>query len=224
MVDLAQQSGEDFAAGAYRLLQKIVGVIAVSLPFVLVAGNWWLTGHQIEDSISAYYHTHMGNVFVGSLCALGVFFFSYNYRPLPGFSLDNRLSWIAGGAAIIVALLPTTRTGHASDADHVVGRIHLSFAGLLFALLAVFAFFIFPKSSGQMTPRKIIRNRVYRTCGVIIAVAIILIPISNEWPPPDWLHSLFWLETICVVAFGVSWLIKGEFLGILADKEPAPAA
>ena len=37
------------------------------------------------------------------------------------------------------------------------------------------------------------------------------------------LHAFFWLETICVVAFGISWLVKGGFLGILADKSPTPA-
>jgi hypothetical protein len=41
--------------------------------------------------------------------------------------------------------------------------------------------------------------------------------------PPDWLHAFFWLETTCVVAFGVSWLVKGGFLGILADPKPVPA-
>jgi hypothetical protein len=212
------RAGESQLAAAYTLLQQIVGLIALLLPFVLIAGNWWLTGNQIESSISAYYHTPMGNVFVGALCALAVFFASYNYKPLPGYNLDNKLSWIAAGAAVIVALLPTTNGGEITQSDQVVGRVHLTFAGLLFFLLAMFALFVFPQSRGGMTHRKRIRNWVYRICGVIILVAIVLVPISNKVDPPDWLHAFFWLETICVVAFGVSWLIKGGFLGILADK------
>jgi hypothetical protein len=31
------------------------------------------------------------------------------------------------------------------------------------------------------------------------------------------IHVLFWLESVMVVAFGVSWLVKGGFLGLLAD-------
>src|SRR5262249_24797917 len=217
MVDAeAPGAGDSELAAAYILLRKIIGVIAVLLPFVLMIGNWWLTGNQLEDSISDYYHTPMGNVFVGALCALAVFFASYNYKPLPDYSLDNRLSWIAAGAALGVALLPTTKS-HPTQNDQVVGRVHLSLAGLLFFLLAVFALVLFSKSKGGMTPRKRCRNIVYRTCGVVILVAIALVVVTNKWKPPDWVHAFLWLETISVVAFGVSWLVKGGFLGILAD-------
>ena len=34
------------------------------------------------------------------------------------------------------------------------------------------------------------------------------------------LAPVYWLEAIAVVAFGISWLIKGEF--ILADGENMP--
>ena len=60
---------------------------------------------------------------------------------------------------------------------------------------------------------------------MIIVVAMASVPVSNWLDPPEWLHAFFWLETICVVAFGISWLIKGGLWGILADKPtPAPAA
>ena len=58
---------------------------------------------------------------------------------------------------------------------------------------------------------------------MIIIAAMVMVPVSNWLDPPDWLHAFFWLETICVVAFGISWLVKGGFLGILADKSPTPA-
>jgi putative exporter of polyketide antibiotics len=41
-------------------------------------------------------------------------------------------------------------------------------------------------------------------------------------PPESW-HVFLLLETICVVVFGVSWLIEGGFVGILADKKSTPA-
>jgi hypothetical protein len=220
-------AGDSTLASAYTHLQQIVGVMAILLPFVLVIGNRALTGDELESSISAYYHTPMGGVFVGVLWALAVFFLSYNYKPLPGFNLDNKLSTLASIAAVGVALFPTTDDASvATQSEQVIGRVHLSFAFVLFALLAVFALFLFPRTGGEMTESKRRRNVVYRTCGVIIIVALALVPVSNLVDPPDWLHAFFWLETICVVAFGVSWLIKGGFLGILADKEPtlSPAA
>jgi hypothetical protein len=216
-------AGDSVLAAAYTHLQQIVGVIAVTLPFVLIIGNRALSGDELESSISAYYHTPMGDVFVGALCALAVFFLSYNYKPLPGFNLDNKLSTLAAVAALGVAFFPTTSDASvATQSEQVVGRVHLTFAGLLFTLLAVFALFLFPRSGGAKTAAKKQRNIVYRTCGVIIVAAMVMVPVSNWLDPPAWLHAFFWLETICVVAFGISWLVKGGFLGILADKSPAP--
>jgi hypothetical protein len=235
---LAQKSAQEFAAGnlpkaqelaaesalaaAYTHLQQIVGVMAILLPFVLFGGNWALTGNELESSISAYYHTPMGSVFVGVLWALGVFFLSYNYRPLPGFNLDNKLSTLASIAAVCVAVFPTTSDASvASRSEQNIGIVHMISAGVLFTLLAIFALFLFPRSSGAMTTEKRRRNVVYRTCGVVMAVAILSM-FPSQKAPDSW-HLFLWLETLCVLAFGVSWLIKGGFLGILADKKPALA-
>jgi hypothetical protein len=49
-------------------------VLAVLLPPVAALGNFASGGHHLKGSISAFYYTHMGNWFVGTLCALAVFF------------------------------------------------------------------------------------------------------------------------------------------------------
>ena len=206
-------------ADAYAYLQKAVGLIAVTLPFVVAIGNPLTGGHGMEGSISAYYYTHMGNYFVGALFALGVFFLSYNHRPLPDYKLDNLLSNVASAMAVGVALLPTASdTGTASGGTKTVAVLHLACAGVLFVLLAVFSLFLFTKTDDPalISPAKRRRNRVYRTCGVIIVAALIAVVVAElaKW------HVLFWLESIMVVAFGVSWLVKGEFLGLLADPTP----
>ena len=236
---LAQKSAQEFAAGnlpraqelagesaraaAYTHLQRIVGVMAILLPFVLFFGNWALTGNELESSISAYYHTPMGSVFVGVLWALAVFFLSYNYRPLPGFNLDNKLGTLASVAAVCVAVFPTTSDASvASRAEKNIGIVHMVSAGLLFTLLAIFALYLFPRSSGAMTPEKRRRNIVYRTCGGVIAAAILLM-FPSQLLPDSW-HAFLWLEMLCVFAFGISWLVKGGYLGVLADKTPAPAS
>ena len=148
-------AGDSALAAAYTHLQQIVGVIAVLLPFVLIIGNRLLSGDELESSISAYYHTSMGDVFVGALCALAVFFLSYNFKPLPGFNIDNKLSTLATVAAFGVAFFPTTSDASvATQSEQVVGQVHLTFAGLLFTLLAVFALFLFPRSGGAKTAAK----------------------------------------------------------------------
>ncbi len=69
-----------------------------------------------------------------------------------------------------------------------------------------------------MTPEKLIRNRVYTACGYLILACIALLAVYGvffqntsivQWRP------VFWLEAIAIVAFGASWLVKGE--AILQD-------
>jgi len=212
-------AGQGALSDAYSYLQKAVGLIAVTLPLVVAGGNR-LSGGELQGSISAYYYTHMGNYFVGSLFALGVFFLSYHYRPLPKYQLDNYLSNVASIMALGVALFPTASDAErASGGAKTVAVLHLAFACTLFVLLAVFSLFLFTKTDdpSNMTARKRQRNRVYRICGAVIAGAIVMVVVTEGAQPPESWHALFWLESIAVVAFGISWLVKGELLGLLAD-------
>ena len=213
------------SAAAYTHLQQIVGVIALLLPFVLIIGNRLLSGDELESSISAYYHTPMGDVFVGALCAVPVFFLSYNFPSSPGFNLDNKLSTLATVAAVWASPSSRPRVTRPSPhrasrswdavAPHVRGPA-VRPARCLRGLLP------FPRSAGAKTAVQKQRNIVYRACGLLIVAAMVMNPVSNWLDPPDWLHAFFWLETICAAAFGISWLVKGGFLGILADKSPTP--
>jgi hypothetical protein len=221
------RAGDAELAAAYTYLQRAVGVIAVLLPATLVVGHLLIPDDEpgLRGSISAYYYTHLGNVFVGALCALAVFFLSYNYRPIRSFETDNVLSRFASLAAIGVAVFPTADDAvFASSGEKLVSTLHLVCAGALFGLLGVFAMFRFTMTgtSGVITDEKRLRNRLYRICGTLIFASMALVLVSNVVKPPSSWHTLFWLETVCVVAFGVSWLVKGGFLGILVDKPTIP--
>ena len=60
---------------------------------------------------------------------------------------------------------------------------------------------------------KKIRNRIYRICGVVILACIALIGLYF-WLPRDTgisaIKPVFWLESIALWAFGISWFVKGE--------------
>ncbi len=214
---------ESQLAAAYTYLQRAVALIAVFLPIVVVLGHYVSGGRELLGSISAYYYTHMGNVFVGSLCALAVFFLSYNYRPVRSFELDRKLSRLACVLAVGVAVFPTASVGEAAaGAAAVVSALHRTFAVALFVLLGVFAHFIFTQtsSSAPMTPEKKKRNRLYRICGKVIFGSLAAGLAAAILKPPSSWHVLLGVETVCVWAFGISWLVKGGFLGILADKAP----
>ena len=133
----------------YLYLRKTVGWIGTLLPIVLIAGNAMFFTTALPDSMSSYYYTNMRNVFVGSLCALGVFLIAY-----AGYDdWDRWITNIAGLGAIGVAFCatkPTVCGAHArtcvapavrtlSTEQNVVGTIHLVFAAIAFIALGVMA-------------------------------------------------------------------------------------
>jgi len=212
-----QPNPQDSLVISYLALRKAVGIIGFALPFVLVAGKALLDSPAIQSSISGYYYTDMRNVFVGSLCAIGVFLMSYRgYEPK-----DEIAGRLASAFAIGVALFPTTPYVGATSRDMMIGILHWSFAALLFLTLSYFSLVLFTKTdpNKQPTPQKHMRNTVYRVCGYIMLASILLIGVVSlpaVQPLVERLVPIFWLESIAVVTFGASWLIKGET--ILKDK------
>jgi len=195
---------------SYLGVRRAIGVIGIALPFVLLIGAWLIDRVGVQASISDYYYTVMRNVFVGSMCANGVFFLSYRYSKV-----DAVVSSLIGLAAIGVALFPTTPI-NPTPTEIAVGTLHFVSATVFFLGLAGYSYFIFTRTdpSVPMTEKKRQRNVVYRASGIIIVVCLVLIAVLNVVPPGpiDDLQPVFWLETIASVSFGVSWLIKGETL------------
>lgn len=200
---------------SYLELRQTLGVIGIALPIVLAIGRI-LFEHpdtSLLASISAYYYSSMGNVFVGSLCAIGVFLWTYR-----GYMrIDAWAGHIAGLAAIGVALFPTTPAIDPTPLQSLIGGCHLLFATCFFAMMAFFSLKLFRMTNPHTppTPRKKMRNKVYAICGWTIIVALILIFALHFLPQDSTFFDYsptFWLESIAVEAFGISWLVKGEAL------------
>jgi hypothetical protein len=173
----------------------------------------------IQSSISSYYHTGMRDVFVGILFSIGIFLLSYKGHNL----VDNVAGDLGCVFAVGVALFPTASDNTSSGNAHFIGYIHLAFAGLFFLTLIYFSLCLFTKTDPNRTPTnsKLLRNKVYKACGYIMSFCILLIFIYTVFLGKvasrlQALNPVFWLESIAVVAFGVSWLVKGE--AILKDK------
>jgi len=202
---------------SYLLLRKAIGIIGVALPFVLALGKWWLDQPGIESSMSAYYYTIMGDVFVGSLCAVGIFLFSYR-----GYEARDRWAGkLAAFFAIGVALFPTSPAENATELELWVGQAHYSFAAVFFGTLAYFCLVLFRKTdpSKPMTAEKIKRNLVYSVCGyaMLLCIVLLLVVSKLEASLPSAQNLIFWLEAVMISAFGVAWLTKGE--AILQDQQ-----
>ena len=132
---------------------------------------------------------------------------------------------VAGASAFGLSIFPTTPEGgaHATGWVATAGALHLMFPTILFSLLAVFCLVLFIKSGSEPTKEKKIRNRIYQICGWLIVGCIVAAGVAGfalstdiraQWRP------LFWLESVAVLAFGVSWVVKGE----IAVPRPAPAS
>ncbi len=199
---------------SYLALRQSIGWIGFLLPFVLMLGNILIfQGEIIEPSISDYYHTQMRNLFVGALCAVALFMFFYSGHD----SWDNWLGNFAGLFAIGVAFFPTDLP----QQDTWVGSMHLFCAASFFLLLVVFSLFLFTRTreGKKAEGSKRTRNIVYIVCGAAMLLCVIVMGLYFALVPPAERSSIlvFSAETIALVFFGVSWLIKGGFM--LADGE-----
>ncbi len=203
----------------YLGVRKTIGILGILFPFILLFGALVFFQTGIQSSISNYYHTGMRDIFVATLCVIGFFLFAYK-----GYERSDN---IAGNLACIfavgVALFPCTPDAGATIIDHIIGYIHLAFATLFFLTLIYFSLFLFTKTNPDRTPtkRKLHRNIVYKICGYIMFVCIVLIFVYIILPESiasffESLNPVYWLETFTVLAFGISWFTKGE--AILKDE------
>ena len=205
---------------SYLLLRRAIGIIGIALPFALYLGARIFFDAGMQRSMSAYYHTGMGDVFVGALCVIGVFLFSYRGDD----RIDNIIGNLACAFAVGTALFRTTPESATEAGVDLVGRLHLAFAALFFASLIYFSLFLFTKTDPdpgrRPTRRKLQRNRVYRLCGCVMSACILLILVYALLPDAaastlERYEPVFWLEALAVFAFGISWFTKGE--AILRD-------
>ena len=200
--------------------------MALALPPVLLFGHYFLSKLDSLPTMSDSYYTEVSGLFVGSLCVIGAFLLSYH-----GYERGDRLaSFIAGASAIGVALVPCG--GHLMSADgpalwgwgrnYSLGWLHFTFAAAHFAALAYFCLVLFTQSQGGKTRKKAQRNGVYYGCGIVIVACLAIVAIDKaflQWLPDG---GIFAAEAAMVLAFGLSWIVKGEAVGFLNDgNEPA---
>jgi hypothetical protein len=205
----SQQQTQDPEILSYMTLRKSVGFLGIFLAPVLVLGTMiWDHNFVFLKSISAYYYTPMEPEMVGIICGISFFLISYD-----GYSrLDSTISKLSGVFALGIAFVPT------SDSDvksSPMSTAHYLIAAVFFVLLAFMSIFLFTKTSGNMTPQKIKRNRIYRLCGIIMLASVAIIPFDGLTWFKDHLGFLkptLLCETLGLLAFGISWLAKGEFI------------
>jgi hypothetical protein len=202
---------------SYMTLRQWIGILGMLLAGVCVIGGLVFANTEILPSISMYYHSNMRDVFVGLLIAVGMFLLTYKGYD----KKDHKIMLITGFSALMIPLFPCTNifddvspVGFMNLNPNVSNFLHLLFAGLFFVLLAYNSYFMFTRTNPltAMTPNKIKRNKIYRISGITIFVCIILLVLSYVimGEVRDQYKIVLVLEQIMLVAFGISWLVKGE--------------
>lgn len=216
---------------SYTRVRMSIGVLGLLLPFILLFGGI-MEESGIEPTISDFFHTTYRDIYVGILCAVGVFLISYRgYKREPGEIIDDDwLATAAGISAFGMAFFPTaSRSGEIATMSQryagleVTPIVHYLFALVFFSSLAGFCFIKFARTARPA------RRRVYIMSGWIILLSLLCTSVAavfKNFIGGQGAHFvleyklIFWFEAIGIWAFGLSWLAKSRAdLALLQAKK-----
>jgi hypothetical protein len=182
----------------------------------------------VKPTISDSYYTPMGEWFTGCLGSIGLFMFCYkghDLRPGEHFS-DNFITNTIGICAFFVALCPTSASlpegvnclddnFRIFQAGTVTNIVHLSAATLLFVCLGRMSYTNFRRSQNPEDFGKGADDGWFKFFGLVIYSCIgglMLYKGLNTYVPQTIknLQPFYILESIALISFGLSWLIKGK--------------
>lgn len=179
-----------------------------------------------------------GRGLTGALSAIEVFLLAYRgYERKPCAWLPDRwLSRTGGAAAIAVAFLPVHRVGYpvclgeprtcwVFGAGAHPEALHYGAAFVYFLSLFLFALVQFPRGERDAAGRLVwsARTMLFLLSGTTILAAMTAMPAMVPYflsgaatrATLSARHYLFWCGTMAVVAFSVSWLVKGRALAAM---------
>ena len=205
-----------------KRIRNTIGFLGMLLPWIALLGTILASKHidEIPEdfwknlSISATYY--LTPALTGILTTAAVVLMCYK-----GYPEDNIPTTAAGVLGLMIVLFPCNCDFSAeyvglfqlqAETSHT---IHCISAVCFFLLLSYISLFLFTKDGGNPTQQKLKRNKVYIVCGIGMLAALILMPLKQI----DFFAKTFIVEAIALTFFGISWLVKGQAFGLLADEE-----
>ena len=195
----------------------MIGLLGMLLPWLvaLITLSW-------PQSISfTYYSVFAVGTFMVVLGSAGILLINYKGYE----KIDDVTATIAGIFGILICLFPMTylpdpamQTGVLHLPSDISNIFHCISAVGFFGTLAFMSFFLFTKTSGEMTKQKKIKNIIYRVCGVGMLGSFLLM-LLNLIPGVD-IYNLTWIvEAIALFFFGASWIVKSNAFPFLNDNK-----
>lgn len=213
---------------SYLAVRRAVGGVGLLLPVLLGPVGVWVFGIPLQENMSSYYHTGLRDVFVGSLCTIGIFLFCYK-------GYDRVEDWTANFgclSALGLAFCPLDPGSDPLVQRSFTGYLHSISGGIFFFTLAFYSLYHFPhRPDPDAAPHEPLRRAIYRTSGVVILLSMAAMGAYLFLLPPEAkraanrIHFLFWGEWVAVWAFAAAWLTKGRaiFANIAIDLMALPA-
>ena len=198
-----------------KRMRVMIGLLGMLLPWLvaLVTLSW-------PQSISfTYYSLYAVGIFMVILGSAGILLI--NYR---GYDKgDDITATIAGILGLMICFFPMTylpepsiKTGVLHLPSNISNIVHCISAVGFFGTLAYMSYFRFTKTSGIITIQKVIKNFIYRICGIgmIGSFALMLLKLIPGFD----MYNLTWIvEAIALFFFGVSWIVKSDVIKCLQD-------
>lgn len=195
---------------SFIVQRRGMALLAAAFPAVFLASSFLFGRTDFQTSISAYYWTLdlERNVFVGVLCAVGVFLLLYKGYTL----LEDRVLDVAGICAAGVAFSPMDRSGDCAASGIT---LHGAFAVTFFACIFFICIFMSRHSLEDIADRRRREKfrRAYWLCSGVMIGSIALAALSRLLPEQSIQmlcenSAIFWFEAVGVWAFSAFWYIK----------------
>lgn len=197
----------------HKTMRAMVGAIA----FLLAPTVYLLSDvKEAFTSISISYWTNSGDIFVGSLIAVGFFLFAYNGTG-NGKDWEFYLSKASCLFATCVALFPTNgfddkdippswTSAIAGIVSLESAHIHYGAAILLFVCLITMMWFF---SNRAMKKNKPARAYTYRTISLFMLVGVIAIFVIGQKLQLN--NTVLLIEVWGLTLFGIGWFVAGSY-------------
>lgn len=206
----------------YYRIRNICGLLGVLLPWIALFSAGIATPHPSDQwwwSISATYYQTPALVGVLSPCALVlILYVSFEWK-------DNLVTTLSGLCGLGVVLFPCrvdwipdgTEVGFFQLPIETSNLIHCACASFFFLLLAINSLKLFVKTTdvNNMSPQKVIRNKIYTFCGYAMLVVMGIFAVLCVTDAPGWTTMI--VEIVLLHLFGITWLVKGRAFPFLND-------
>lgn len=199
---------------SYYKLRIGMTIMAFVLPVALLVTALVSGQFDAQELLSAYYHTPMRNLFVGTLVSIGAFLYLYK-----GFSQRENIALnVAGMLAALVAFLPdkvpelvATSAPAWLPADPFVAPVpHKVVAIAFFIVIAYVCLFKSRDTLALMKDpiKKAHYIKVYRLYGVLMIVLPLVAAICSYFSIR--FYTVFIAEVIALWVFAAFWLTKSR--------------